>query len=160
VIAIVKARIQTKPSIVVVSAMSGVTDQLILLGQTAAQGNAAYQTMIQSLAKKHEDAVLALLPSTKQASALSIVMALIQEIESHCVTIFNEGIFSLRMQDCLMSYGEILSSKIIAAAFEAEGVDQVWLDSRAMIKTNSTYSSAVVDRALTNQTIQHLFCKS
>ena len=157
VIAIVKARVQIKPSIVVVSAMSGVTDQLILLGQTAAQGNAAYQTMIQSLAQKHEDAVLALLPSAQQASALSMVKALIQEIESHCATIFNEGIFSLRMQDCLMSYGEILSSKIIAAAFEAEGVDQVWLDSRAMIKTNSTYSSAVVDRALTNQAIQQYF---
>jgi bifunctional aspartokinase / homoserine dehydrogenase 1 len=157
VIAIVKARVQTKPSIVVVSAMSGVTDQLILIGQTAAQGNAAYQTMIQSLAQKHEDAVIALLPTTQQASTLSMVKALIQEIESHCATIFNEGIFSLRMQDCLMSYGEILSSKIIAAAFEAEGVDQVWLDSRWMIKTNSTYTSAVVDRSLTNQAIQEYF---
>jgi bifunctional aspartokinase / homoserine dehydrogenase 1 len=157
VIAIVKARVQSKPSIVVVSAMSGVTDQLILIGQTAAQGNAAYQTMIQSLAQKHEDAVLALLPTTQQASAISMVKALIQEIESHCTTIFNEGIFSLRMQDCLMSYGEILSSKIIAAAFEAEGVDQVWLDSRWMIKTNSTYTSAVVDRSLTNQAIQQYF---
>ena len=157
VIAIVKARVQTKPSIVVVSAMSGVTDQLILLGQTAAQGNEAYQTMIQSLAQKHEDAVIALLPNAQQASALSMVKALIQEIESHCATIFNESVLTLRMQDCLMSYGEILSSKIIAAAFEAEGVDQVWLDSRAMIKTNSTYSSAVVESALTNQTIQAYF---
>jgi aspartokinase/homoserine dehydrogenase 1 len=157
VIAIVKARVQTKPIIVVVSAMSGVTDQFILLGQTAAQGNEGYQTMIQSLAQKHEDAVLALLPTAQQASALSMVKELIQEIESHCRTIFNEGIFSLRMQDCLMSYGEILSSKIIAAAFEAEGVDQVWLDSRSMIKTNSAYSSAVVDRALTNQSIQAYF---
>jgi aspartokinase/homoserine dehydrogenase 1 len=58
VIALVKARVQTTPSIVVVSAMSGVTDQLILLGQTAAQGNAAYPTMIQSFAQKHEDAGL------------------------------------------------------------------------------------------------------
>jgi aspartokinase/homoserine dehydrogenase 1 len=157
VIAIVKARVQTKHSIVVVSAMSGVTDQLILLGQTAAQGNEAYQTMIQNLAQKHEDAVLALLPNAQQASALSMVQELIQEIESHCAIIFNERMFSLRMQDCLMSYGEILSSKIIAAAFDAEGVDQVWLDSRLMIKTNSTYSSAVVDRALTNQTIQAYF---
>ena len=157
VIAIVKARVQTKPSIVVVSAMSGVTDQLILLGQTAAQGNEAYQTMIQNLAQKHEDAVIALLPTAQQASALSMVKALIQEIESNCVTIYNENVLTLRMQDCLMSYGEILSSKIIAAAFEAEGVDQVWLDSRAMIKTNSAYSSAVVDSALTNQTIQAYF---
>jgi len=157
VIAIVKARVQTTPTIVVVSAMSGVTDQLVLLGQTAAQGNEAYQTMIQNLDQKHEDAVCALLPTAQQANALSMVKALIQEIESHCSSIFNDRVLTLHMQDCLMSYGEILSSKIIAAVFEAEGVDQVWLDSRAMIKTNSTYSSAVVDRALTNQTIQAYF---
>jgi aspartokinase/homoserine dehydrogenase 1 len=157
VIAIVKGRVQKTPTIVVVSAMSGITDQLILLAQTASQGNEGYKTIIQSLAEKHEDAVRALLPASQQSKTLSIVKELILEIESHCATIFNEGIFSLRMQDCLMSYGEILSSKIIAAAFEAEGVDQVWLDARAMIKTNSTYSSAVVDRALTNQTIQQYF---
>ena len=156
-IAIVKARVQTKPSIVVVSAISGVTDQLILLGQTAAQGNEAYQTMIQSLRQKHEDAVLALLPTAQQASGLSMVKALIQEIESHCASIFNESVLTLRMQDCLMSYGEILSSKIIAAAFDAKGIDQVWLDSRWMIKTNSAYSNAVLDKALTNQSIQQYF---
>jgi aspartokinase/homoserine dehydrogenase 1 len=160
VIAIVKTRVQTNPTIVVVSAMSGVTDQFILLGQTAAQGNEAYQTMIQNLAQKHENAVLALLPTAQQASALSMVKELIHEIESHCATIFNERMFTVRMQDCLMSYGEILSSKIIAAAFKAEGLDQVWLDSRVMIKTNSTYSSAVVDRGLTNQTIQAYFANS
>jgi aspartokinase/homoserine dehydrogenase 1 len=153
----VKARVQTKPSIVVVSAISGVTDQLILLGQTAAQGNEAYQTMIQSLRQKHEDAVLALLPTAQQASGLNMVKALIQEIESHCESIFNESVLTLRMQDCLMSYGEILSSKIIAAAFDAEGIDQVWLDSRWMIKTNSAYSNAVLDKALTNQSIQQYF---
>jgi aspartokinase/homoserine dehydrogenase 1 len=157
VIAIVKERVQKTPTIVVVSAMSGVTDQLILLGQTAAQGNTAYQTMIQSLAQKHEDAVRVLLPTVQQATALNMVKALIQEIESHCAILMNEKVLTLRMQDCLMSYGEILSSKIIAAAFEAEGVDQVWLDSRSMIKTNSSYTSAVVDRALTNQTIQAYF---
>jgi len=157
VIAIVKERVQKTPTIVVVSAMSGVTDQLILLGQTAAQGNTAYQTMIQSIAQKHEDAVRVLLPTVQQATALNMVKALIQEIESHCAMLMNEKVLTLRMQDCLMSYGEILSSKIIAAAFEAEGVDQVWLDSRSMIKTNSSYTSAVVDRALTNQTIQAYF---
>jgi aspartokinase/homoserine dehydrogenase 1 len=157
VITIVKERVQKTPTIVVVSAMSGVTDQLILLGQTAAQGNTAYQTMIQSLAQKHEDAVRVLLPTVQQATALNMVKALIQEIESHCAMLMNEKVLTLRMQDCLMSYGEILSSKIIAAAFEAEGVDQVWLDSRSMIKTNSSYTSAVVDRALTNQTIQAYF---
>jgi aspartokinase/homoserine dehydrogenase 1 len=157
VIAIVKASVQTTPTIVVVSAMSGVTDQLILLGQTAAQGNQAYKTMLQSLAQKHEDAVLALLTTTQSTSALSMVKQLIQEIESNCAIIFNESLLTMQMQDCLMSYGEMLSSKIIAAVFEAEGIDQLWLDSRDMIKTNSTYSNAVVDKVVTNQTIQQYF---
>ena len=157
VIAIVKGRVQKTPTIVVVSAMSGVTDQLILLTQTAAQGNEGYKTIIQSLAEKHEDAVHALLPTSQQSKTLSTVKEVIQEIEFYCAELFIQRALSLRMQDQLMSYGEILSSKIITAAFEAEGVDQEWLDSRVMIKTNSTYSSAVVDRALTNQTIQQYF---
>jgi aspartokinase/homoserine dehydrogenase 1 len=157
VIAIVKARVQKTPTIVVVSAMSGVTDQLILLTQTAAQGNEAYKTIIQSLAEKHEDAVLALLPASQQSKTLSIVKEMIQEIESHCEGLYVQNDLSLQIQDQLMSYGEILSSKIIAAAFEAKGVNQVWLDARSMIKTNNTYSSAVVDRTLTNQCIQQYF---
>jgi aspartokinase/homoserine dehydrogenase 1 len=157
VIAIVKGRIQKTPTIVVVSAMSGITDQLLLLAQTASQGNEAYQTMIQSLAQKHEDAVRILLPTSQLSATLNIVQQLIQEIESHCEGLYLKNELTLHMQDQLMSYGEILSSKIIAAAFEAEGIDQVWLDSRILIKTNSTYTSAVVDRALTNQTIQQYF---
>jgi len=157
VIAIVKARVQNTPTIIVVSAMSGVTDQLVLLAQTAAQGNEGYKTIIQSLSEKHKDAVRTLLPPSQQLKTLSIVKELIQEIETHCAELFHQSVFSLRMQDQLMSYGEILSSKIIAATFEVEGVDQEWLDSRAMIKTNSTYSSAVVDRVLTNQTIKAYF---
>lgn len=157
VIAIVKQRVQTNPAIVVVSAMSGVTDQLILLAQTTAQGNEAYQTIIQSIAEKHEDAVRALLPITHHASTLSIVNQLIQEIETNCERLFILRELTMRMQDRLISYGEILSSKIITAAFEAEGVDQIWLDSSTLIKTNNKYSSAVVDRVLTNQTIQQYF---
>ncbi len=157
VIAIVKERVKTKQAIVVVSAMSGVTDQLILLAQSASQGNEAYKTIIQNLEQKHLDAVRALLPIQQQSGTLSMVKQLINEIESNCDGLFMLRELTMRMQDRLISYGEILSSKIIAAAFEAEGVDQVWLDSRAMIKTNSKYFNAVVDKELTNKTIQQYF---
>ena len=160
VIAIVKQHVQTKPAIVVVSAMSGVTDQLILLAQSASQGNEAYKTIIQNLEQKHLDAVRALLPIQQQSGTLSMVKQLINEIESNCEGLFMLRELTMRMQDRLISYGEILSSKIIAAAFEAEGVDQVWLDSRELIKTNSKYFNAVVDRSLTNQTIQAYFASS
>ena len=157
VIAIVKERVKTTPTIVVVSAMSGVTDQLILLAQSAAQGNEAYKTIIQNLEQKHLDAVRALLPIQQQSGTLSMVKQLMNEIESNCDGLFMLRELTMRMQDRLISYGEILSSKIIAAAFEAEGVDQVWLDSRAMIKTNSKYFNAVVDRSTTIKTIQAYF---
>jgi aspartokinase/homoserine dehydrogenase 1 len=157
VIAIVKERVKTNQVIVVVSAMSGVTDQLILLAQSASQGNEAYKTIIQNLEQKHLDAVRALLPIQQQSGTLSMVKQLINEIESNCDGLFMLRELTMRMQDRLISYGEILSSKIIAAAFEAEGVDQVWLDSRAVIKTNSKYFNAVVDKELTNKTIQQYF---
>jgi bifunctional aspartokinase / homoserine dehydrogenase 1 len=157
VIAIVKERVKTTPTIVVVSAMSGVTDQLILLAQSAAQGNEAYKTIIQNLEQKHLDAVRVLLPIQQQSGTLSMVKQLMNEIESNCDGLFMLRELTMRMQDRLISYGEILSSKIIAAAFEAEGVDQVWLDSRAMIKTNSKYFNAVVDRSTTIKTIQAYF---
>ena len=157
VIAIVKQREQAMPAIIVVSAMRGVTDQLILLAQSASQGNEAYKTIIQNLEQKHLDAVRALLPIQQQSGTLSMVKQLINEIESNCEGLFMLRELTMRMQDRLISYGEILSSKIIAAAFEAEGVDQVWLDSRELIKTNSKYFNAVVDRSLTNQTIQAYF---
>ena len=148
------------PAIIVVSAMRGVTDQLILLAQSASQGNEAYKTIIQNLEQKHLDAVRALLPIQQQSGTLSMVKQLINEIESNCEGLFMLRELTMRMQDRLISYGEILSSKIIAAAFEAEGVDQVWLDSRELIKTNSKYFNAVVDRSLTNQTIQAYFASS
>ena len=160
VIAIVKQREQAMPAIIVVSAMRGVTDQLILLAQSASQGNEAYKTIIQNLEQKHLDAVRALLPIQQQSGTLSMVKQLINEIESNCEGLFMLRELTMRMQDRLISYGEILSSKIIAAAFEAEGVDQVWLDSRELIKTNSKYFNAVVDRSLTNQTIQAYFASS
>ena len=157
VMAIVQERVSTTPTIVVVSAMSGVTDQLILLAQSAAQGNEAYKKIIQNLEQKHVDAVSALLPIEQQPDALSQVQQLIHEIEAHCESLLTQRELTLRMQDRLISYGEILSSKIIAAAFKAAGVDQVWLDSRTLIKTNSKHFNAVVDKAETTKTIQAHF---
>jgi aspartokinase/homoserine dehydrogenase 1 len=48
-VAIVTNSIQKESTIVVVSAMSGVTDQLLMMAQTASQGNEAYKTIIQNI---------------------------------------------------------------------------------------------------------------
>ena len=157
VIAIVTESIKKEPTIVVVSAMSGVTDQLLLLAQSASQGNEAYKTIIQNIEQKHLDAVRALLPIQQQSATLSLVKQMLNELEANCEGLFMLRELSLRMQDKLVSYGEILSSKIIAAAFDAKGIKQQWVDSRLVIKTNSNYQNAVVEKEATTKAIQTYF---
>ena len=156
-VAIVSTSIQKEKTIVVVSAMSGVTDQLIMLAQTAAQGNEAYKTIIQNIEQKHLDTVRALLPIQQQSGTLSLVKQLINELETNCEGLFMLKELSMRMQDKIISYGELLSSKIISASFEAKGIKQQWIDSRNLIKTNSNYFNAVVDKPLTYKTIANYF---
>ena len=156
-VAIVSTSIQKEKTIVVVSAMSGVTDQLIMLAQTAAQGNEAYKTIIQNIEQKHLDAVRALLPIQQQSGTLSLAKQLINELETNCEGLFMLKELSMRMQDKIISYGELLSSKIISATFESKGIKQQWVDSRNLIKTNSNYFNAVVDKPLTYTTIASYF---
>ena len=160
VIEIVKARVNATPTIVVVSAMSGVTDQLLLLAQTASQGNDGYTTLIQHIEQKHIDVVNALLPADQQGDVLHQVKYWINALRSDCAHLMVSNALTLRMQDQLLSYGEILNSTIIAAAFKAAGVDQTWLDSRLLIKTNSNYFNAVVDHEATNKAIQQYFASN
>ena len=156
-LAIVITSIQKEKTIVVVSAMSGVTDELITLAQTAAQGNEAYKTIIQNIEQKHLDAVHALVPNKEQSSTLSLVKQLINELESHSEALFMLKELSMRMQDKIISYGEVLSSKIISAIFESKGIKQQWVNSSELIKTNSNYFNAVVDKPLTYKNIANYF---
>ncbi|NCW12938.1 MAG: aspartate kinase, partial [Chitinophagia bacterium] len=157
VVDIVTKSIQEQPAIVVVSAMSGVTDQLLMMAQTASQGNEAYKTIIQNIEQKHLEAVRALLPIQQQSATLSLVKQIINEIESNCEGLYMLRELTPRMKDKIVSYGEILSSKIISATFAAKGIQQQWLDTRQIIKTNSNYVNAIVHRALTQQAITDYF---
>ncbi|MCE2676329.1 MAG: aspartate kinase [Sediminibacterium sp.] len=156
-LSIVISRIEKEKTIVVVSAMSGVTDELIILAQTAAQGDVAYKTIIQNIQQKHLDAVHALVPNKEQSGIISLVKQLINELESHSENLFMLKEFSLRLQDKIISYGELLSSKIISAIFESKGIKQEWVNSSELIKTNSNYFNAVVDKPLTYKNIASYF---
>ena len=156
-LSIVISRIEKEKTIVVVSAMSGVTDELIILAQTAAQGNESYKTIIQNIQQKHLDAVHVLVPNKEQSGTISLVKQLINELESHSENLFMLKEFSLRLQDKIISYGELLSSKIISAIFESKGIKQQWVNSSELIKTNSNYFNAVVDKPLTYKNIASYF---
>jgi aspartokinase/homoserine dehydrogenase 1 len=101
-----------------------------------------------------------LLPLTQQSSVLSQVKTLCNEIEDICNGIFLLGELSERTKDRIVSYGEIISSQIIAARLQADLGHCVWKDSRELIVTDSNFSAATVDFAATNKKVQEYFDNS
>lgn len=157
VVAIVLRAIEKSPVVLVVSALGGVTDQLIQTGTLAANGNEEYKQQIKLLETKHLDAVRSLLPIQEQSATLSWVKQQLNELESLCDGIFLLGELSPRIKDRLVSYGELLSSYIISARLQSMQVKQQWVDSRKLIITNDQYGNAAVNFAKTEAAIRTYF---
>jgi aspartokinase/homoserine dehydrogenase 1 len=156
VIAIVKEKLKTDKLFVVVSAMGGTTDALLECGKLAAAGNEAYKEKLREIEQRHIATVKELIPVQQQSALLSLVKKMCNEIEDLCNGIFLLNELSVRTIDKLLSYGELLSSQMIAAAFAGKGTEAKWVDSREVIKTNSEFGNATVDHPVTNKNVQSL----
>ncbi|SFQ49695.1 bifunctional aspartate kinase/homoserine dehydrogenase I [Parafilimonas terrae] len=143
----------SEQQVVVVSALGGVTDALIKAGTLAEQTDETYKDVLKELEKKHLDTARALLPVTHQSSCLSMIKQQFNELEEICNSVFYLKELSLRTRDRIISFGELLSSKIITAFLQSKHVDVEWLDSRKLIKTNSSFGFAAVNFETTNQLI-------
>ncbi|OQP66697.1 bifunctional aspartate kinase/homoserine dehydrogenase I [Niastella populi] len=154
------ARIPQGKTIVVISALGGVTDVLLQSGGLAAAGDESYKEQLQKVEQRHLEAVKALIPVTQQSSVLSWVKQRCNEIEDICNGVFLLGELSARTKDRIVSFGELLSSKIISARLNAQGVENIWADSRELIRTDSHFGSAVVDFPVTNALCSDFFAAS
>ncbi len=157
VVDIVLKAITQEPVVLVVSALGGVTDQLIYTGNLASVGNENYKQEIKQLETKHLEAVRSLLPIQEQSATLSWVKQQLNELESLCDGIFLLGELSPRIKDRLVSYGEILSSYIIASKLQSLSISQQWVDARLLITTNDKFGNAAVNFEKTNANITHYF---
>lgn len=155
---IIKAN--TVPQVVVVSALGGVTDQLLKAGALAEQKDETYKEVLLQLEKKHLDAARGLLPVTHQSSCLSMIKKHCNELEEICTSIFYLEELSPRIKDRIVSFGELLSSKIISAYMLSAGIDHEWIDSRDVIKTNSNFGFASVNFGVTNDSIADVVISS
>jgi len=160
VVGIVKAALQKDKTIVVVSALGGITDTLLGAALLAAESNESYKDKLHLIEQRHLEAVKALLPVTQQSAVLSLVKKSCNEIEDICNGIYLLRELSLQTRDRIMSYGELLSSQIIASKFNAEGIAAQWKDSRELILTNSNFGNAAVEFGATNDNINQYFSTS
>ena len=160
VIEIVKEKIDDEVLIVIVSAFGGTTDALLECGRLASEGNENYIEKLRETEQRHIAAVKELIPVQQQSALLSLVKKMCNEIEDLCNGVFLVNELSYRTIDKLLSYGELLSSQIITAAFNAKGIGCRWVNAKEIVKTNSDFGKAVVDFRETNNNIKNFFQKN
>jgi aspartokinase/homoserine dehydrogenase 1 len=142
---IIRKAVEQGKTIVVVSALGGVTDSLLHSATAAALGDEAYLVSLKQIEQRHLDAVRELIPVTGQSSILSMVKKTCNELEDIFKGIYLLRELSMRTKDCVLSFGELLSSRILSAGLAAQEIPNSWKDSRDLIVTDSRFGHALVD---------------
>ena len=144
----------TEPAIVVVSAMGGITDRLINTAKMASSGDKGYISELQFIIDKHHSTINELMGDSVLAKEiLTKVDAMIDELSNIYKGICLIKDLSERTRDTIVSYGERLSSTIIAAVIDGAELK----DSRSIIRTTHYYDKHIVDFEQTNQRIREEF---
>lgn len=151
VVSIVEEKLKTERLVVVISAMAGVTDSLLDIGTKAATHNESYKISLKELESYHLDTARKLLPIHEQSAMLSVVKQKFNELEALLDGVYLLNEISTRTQDTLVSYGEVLSSLLVAAKFSFLPIASKLLDPKQIIVTNSNFSNAAVNFASTYQ---------
>jgi len=160
VIAIVNPKAKDNKLAVVVSALSGVTDMLINTSKKAATKDESYKTTIEEIKQKHFDAIADLVDSANQNQLLIKINSQINQLQTLLDGCFLLGELSPRTSDAVASFGELLSSQIIATALQQTIPNSNFKDSRELIKTNANFGKASVDFEVTNKLIADYFASN
>jgi aspartokinase/homoserine dehydrogenase 1 len=157
VVTIIKSKSSQEQITIVVSALGGITDILLSCGSLATKGDETYKEKLQVAEARHLETIKAIIPITQQSRILSLVKTEWNELEDICHGIFLLKELSAATKDRIVSYGELLSSQIIAARLQTVGLDTTWKDARELITTDNNHTVASVDFPVTNQQISKYF---
>ena len=152
--AIVKGRLEQKP-VVVVSAMAKVTDQLLAMARAAGAGDRKTALKLcRALQERHYNTAGELLGTALFTQFHGDLGADFETLEELLRGIAAVGELTPRTTDYVSAFGEILSSKIVAAAFSALGMPSALVDSREWLVTDSAHMRAAPLFEETNQRLQ------
>jgi aspartate kinase len=135
-------------TVAVVSAMAKVTDLLVSAASAAGRGDKAGALAIGArLRHRHIDTSTALLESERFAYLQATLHQEFDSLDDLLRGIAAVGELTPRTNDLVLSFGERLSSRIIAEAFEQEGLQGAHVDARSCIVTDTGYGKAVPQEA-------------
>ena len=152
--AIVEREAEQQPVIVVVSALGGITDKLLSTAQLALHGNEEWKDEFQNMVERHHKMIDAIITNTKHREELfNKVDALFEQLRSIYFGVFLIHDLSEKTQNAIVSYGERLSSHIVATLVKGAK----WFDARDFIKTTRKSKKTLLDSELTNRLVRKTF---
>lgn len=160
VIAIVKEAFKKDKTVVVSSAISGCTDELIAIGKEALAQNGNYTERIDKLEQRHISLIEELIPAEDSVAIKQECAELFNELREICKGVYLLKELSNLSLDHIVSFGELLSTKIISAKLKSLNISHQWKDSREVITTEPVNGKNVVITDLTNWKIKEFFDQS
>lgn len=151
---IVTKEAKSQPVVVVVSALGGITDKLIATSKLALAGDERYRDSFDEIVDRHHKMIDTIITDTKSREQLfNTVDALLEQLRSIYFGVFLIHDLSEKTQDAIVSYGERLSSNIVATLIKGAK----WFDSRDFIKTERKQGKHALDAELTNKLVRQTF---
>ena len=140
---------------VVVSALGGVTNDLLKATELATHGSEAFLMTIKALSTRHVQAVHALIPENQKQAVLEQIEKMMGELELYLKAVHFIGEASPKARAYIVSFGERLSSLIVSLVIDHAKL----VDSRKLIQTIGGYEKGQVDFHETNKNCQEILLK-
>ncbi len=153
VVDIIRAASRASDIVVVVSAMSGVTNKLVEAAtQSEAGERKLVETILGELHKQHDVAASALIPSGTARNRIARRMQeLLQEGDRLCLATMERRELTLQVRDSILGLGERLSAALIATALMERGVASEAIEATELVVTDSYHGAAEPCMAPTRQ---------
>ncbi|MBQ9231356.1 MAG: bifunctional aspartate kinase/homoserine dehydrogenase I [Prevotella sp.] len=151
---IVETEARTQPVVVVVSALGGITDKLIATSQLALKGDDRWREEFDAMVTRHHQMIdTIILDNQKRVDLFNKVDQLFEQLKSIYYGVFLIHDLSEKTSDAIVSYGERLSSNIVATLIKGGKR----MNSRDFIRTEKKNGKHILDATLTNQLVREAF---
>ncbi len=151
---IVENEAKKQPIVVVVSALGGITDKLLLTSRLAVAGDDGWKSEYEAIVDRHHRMIDTIITNTIDREILfKEVDALLEQLRSIYFGVYLIRDLSQKTQDAIVSYGERISSKIVATLVRGAK----WFESRDFIKTVYKNNKNVLHSELTAELVQAAF---
>ncbi len=145
VVSIIRAESEKTQTAVVLSAMKGITDELITCADLAEKDDEKFIRAVEAIAEKEKSTFIDLVGKEKEKDAFSNLEGMLKDLYEILLGVKMVKECSPRSLDLIVSFGERMNNTVAAAYMRSIGIDAEYVDTRNLILTDSTYGSAKVN---------------